>query len=57
MTQIHPSQIGMTLGTKLALVLFAALILSLDADLTYARNAAAQAGSRGDSRKICDRRM
>ena len=45
MTQIHPSQIGMTLGTKLALVLFAALIFGLGADLTYARNAAAQAGS------------
>jgi len=45
MTQIHLSQIGMTLGTKLALLLFAALLLSLDADLTFARNAAAQAGS------------
>src|SRR4030095_1968635 len=47
MTQIHPSQIGMTLATKLALLLFATLTLtlSLDADLTFARNAAAQAGS------------
>src|SRR5262245_35241606 len=45
MTQMHPSQIGMTLGTKLALLLFAALLLSLDADLTFARNAAAQTGS------------
>src|SRR5262249_435843 len=45
MTQIHLSQIGMTLGTKLALLLFAALLLSLDTDLTFARNAAAQAGS------------
>src|SRR5262245_41997596 len=45
MTQIHLSQIGMTLGTKLALLLFAALLLSLDTDLTFARSAAAQAGS------------
>jgi F-type H+-transporting ATPase subunit a len=35
----------MTLGTKLALLLFAALLLSLDTDLTFARSAAAQAGS------------
>jgi hypothetical protein len=33
------------LKIKLALLLFATLILSLDADLTFARNAAAQAGS------------
>jgi F-type H+-transporting ATPase subunit a len=45
MTQIHPSQISMTVATKLALLLFATLTLSLDPDLTFARNAAAQAGS------------
>ena len=33
------------LEIKLALLLFAALLLSLDADLTFARNAATQAGS------------
>ena len=33
------------LKIKLALLLFAALLLSLDADLTFARNAATQAGS------------
>ena len=31
------------LGIKLALLLFAALLMSLDADLTFARDAAAQA--------------
>jgi F-type H+-transporting ATPase subunit a len=59
MTQMHPSQVGvrrylpkifgrdvrLKLEIKLALLLFATLILSLDADLTFARNAAAQAGS------------
>src|SRR5262245_13086849 len=59
MTQMHPSQVGvrgylpkilgcdvrLKLEIKLALLLFATLLLSLDADLTFARNAAAQAGS------------
>jgi F-type H+-transporting ATPase subunit a len=59
MTQMHPSQVGvrrylpkilgrdvrLKLELKLALLLFAALLLSLDADLTFARNEAAQAGS------------
>src|SRR5262245_43903715 len=45
MTQIHPSQIGMTLATKLALLLFATLLLSLGADLTLAQNEPERAGS------------
>ena len=59
MTQMHPSQVGvrrylpkilgrdvlLKLKIKLALLLFATLILSLDADLTFARNESAQAGS------------
>src|SRR5262245_56691049 len=59
MTQMHPSQgrlrrylpkilgrdVRLKLEIRLALLLFAALLLSLDADLTFARNAAAQAGS------------
>jgi hypothetical protein len=52
MIQMHPSQVGvrrcwpkilgrdvrLKLKIKLALLLFATLILSLDADLTFARN-------------------
>jgi hypothetical protein len=59
MTQMDPSQVGvrrylrkilgrdvrLKLEIKSVLLLFAALLLSLDADLTFARNAAAQAGS------------
>src|SRR4030095_9673275 len=45
MTQIHPSQISMTVATKLALLLFPTLTLSLAPDLRFARTAAAQAGS------------
>ena len=37
--------VRLKLEIKLALLLFAALLLSLDADLTFARNEAAQAGS------------
>jgi hypothetical protein len=37
--------VRLKLEIKLALLLFATLILSLDADLTFARNAGAQAGS------------
>jgi hypothetical protein len=57
MTQIHPSQVGVrrylpqilgrdvrfNLEIKLALLLFATLILSLDADVTFAHKVAAQA--------------
>ena len=59
MTQMHPSQVGvrrylpkilgrdvlLKLKIKLALLLFATLILSLDADLAFARNESAHAGS------------
>ena len=59
MTQMHPSELGvrrylpkipgrdvrLKLEIKLALLLFAILLMSLDADLTFALSEAAQAGS------------
>ena len=66
MTQMHPSQVGvrrylpkilgrdvrLKLEIKLALLLFAALFMSLDADLTFARNEAAQAGSATSANEV-----
>ena len=45
LAKILGRDVRLKLEIKLALLLFAALLLSLDADLTFARNAAAQAGS------------
>ena len=45
LARILGRDVRLKLKIKLALLLFATLILSLDADLTFARNAAAQAGS------------
>jgi F-type H+-transporting ATPase subunit a len=45
LAKILGRDVRLKLQIKLALLLFAALLLSLDADLTFARNAAAQAGS------------
>ena len=45
LTKILGRDVWLKLEIKLALLLFAALLMSVDADLTFARNEAAQAGS------------
>jgi F-type H+-transporting ATPase subunit a len=48
-------EIRLKLKTKLALLAFAALFMSLGADLTVARNAAAQAGSASSAKEVAGR--